>query len=192
MTTHVDNVGLLFFRTWLRAPLRTAALGPSSAGLGRVAAREANIGTRGPVIEFGAGTGALTAALVAEGVSCDRLILFESDPGFQAVLRRRFPGARVIGGDCYGGIDALDAENVAAFVSGLPIVQEPADRRAAFVLSCLDRLGQPEARFVQLTYLPFSPVPGSLLPGISIRQSATVWANLPPARVFSYWRPAGG
>lgn len=190
LMTSGQGDGLLFFKTWLKAPLKTAALSPSSSGLGRLAAREAAIAADGPVVEFGVGTGALTAELVAMGVAPERLILFESDPAFQEVLKSRYPAAKVIGGDCYSAVGSLDISDVAAFVSGLPLVQEPAEDRARFVLNCLDRMGRPAARFVQLTYLPVSPVPANLLPGVTVRRSPTVWSNIPPARVFSYWRPA--
>jgi phosphatidylethanolamine/phosphatidyl-N-methylethanolamine N-methyltransferase len=180
--------GLLFLKTWLKAPLKTAALSPSSAGLGQMAACEAAIPGDGPVVEFGVGTGALTAELVAMGVAPARLVLFESDPAFQDVLRSRYPEARVIGGNCYQAVRSIDIANAAAFVSGLPLVQEPARDRARFVLDCLDLMGRPSARFVQLTYLPVSPVPAKLLPGVTVRRSPTVWSNMPPARIFSYWR----
>lgn len=176
---------LLFFKTWLRAPLKTAAYGPSSRALADVAAREARIGPEGAVLEFGAGTGALTEALVDSGVSPDRLVLFESDPGFADVLRRRYPGARIIGGDCYAEIYDLEIEGAAAFVSGLPLVQYP--DRAWFVTYCLASLGRPGARFVQLTYLPVSPVPMSRLPGVASGCSETVW-QFPPARIWWYER----
>jgi phosphatidylethanolamine/phosphatidyl-N-methylethanolamine N-methyltransferase len=180
--------GVLFFKTWLKAPLKTAALSPSSVGLGQMAAKEACVSGNGPVVEFGVGTGALTEQLVAAGIAPERLILFESDPSFQDVLRARYPDAQVIGGDCYQAVKSFDLRDAEAFVSGLPLVQEAEDARSDFVLNCLDRMGRPSARFVQLTYLPVSPVPARLLPGVHIRRSPTVWANFPPARVFSYWR----
>lgn len=191
MTSLVDPAGrdsFLFFKTWLKAPLKTAALSPSSAGLGQMAAKEACVAGDGPVVEFGVGTGALTEQLVAAGIAPERLILFESNLAFQQILRARYHDARIIGGDCYQLVGSIEDCAAAAFVSGLPLVQEPEDKRAEFVLNCLDRIGRPSARFVQLTYLPFSPVPVRRLGGVRIKRSQTVWGNLPPARVFSYWR----
>lgn len=178
----------LFFKTWLKAPLKTAAYGPSSHALALAMARAAMIGRDGPVIELGAGTGALTAALVERGVSPERLILFESDPAFAEVLEQRFPGARLVAGDAYAAPDTLGVTDAAAVISGLPLVQYAG--RARFVVDCLDKLCRPGARFCQLTYMPSSPVPLSGLPGLEHHVSRTIWANFPPARVWSYWRAA--
>ncbi|WP_157217285.1 class I SAM-dependent methyltransferase [Flavisphingomonas formosensis] len=175
-----------FFRTWLKAPLRVAAYGPSSPALARAVAAAARPGRDGLVIELGVGTGALTEALVEAGVSPERLVLLESDEGFADLLRRRYPRARVIGGNAYGVVDIPDLRGAASIVSGLPLVQVPAGPRAKFVLDCLARLGRPGARFVQLTYMLSSPVPLPLLPGTAAEVSPTVWANFPPARVWSY------
>lgn len=180
-----DAAGL-FFRSWLKAPLKVAAYGPSSRALARRMFEEARIGADGPVIELGAGTGALTAALVEGGVDPKRLVLYESLPEFVAVLTERFPGARIVSGDAYAAPVELDIDDAAAIVSGLPLVQYPP--RAAYVTECLDRLCRPGARFCQITYMPSSPVPLKQLPGIAHRVSATIWGNFPPARVWSYWR----
>jgi phosphatidylethanolamine/phosphatidyl-N-methylethanolamine N-methyltransferase len=169
-----------------------AAYGPSSPALARAVAVAAKVGRDGPVIELGAGTGALTDALVDEGVSPDRLVLFESDAGFADILRRRYPQARIIGGNAYGVVDIPGLGNAAAIVSGLPLVQVPAAPRAKFVIDCLRTLGRPGARFVQLTYMPASPVPLGLLHGIEADVSRTIWANFPPARVWSYYLSEGG
>jgi len=45
---------------------------------------------------------------------------------------------------------------------------------------------------VQLTYMPSSPVPLSLLPGVEAEVTPTIWANFPPARVWSYHMGKGG
>lgn len=180
----VRGEALLFLRTWLKAPLKTAAYGPSSPALAREVARMAQPGQAGSVVELGAGTGALTQALVEAGVAPSRLILFESDAAFADMLRHRFPGARIIDGDAYRAPDLLGSIGASAIISGLPLVQHP--RRAEFVLACLGRLAAPGARFVQLTYMPGSPVPLAGMPGVRALVSPTVWRNFPPARVWSY------
>lgn len=184
MSARARGEALLFLRTWLKAPLKTAAYGPSSPALAREVARMARPGGSGPVVELGAGTGALTQALIEAGVAASRLILFESDRGFAAMLERRFAGAQIIGGDAYRAPDVLGAIGAAAIVSGLPLVQHP--DRADYVLACLRRLARPGARFVQLTYLPGSPVPLGQMPDVEAQVSSTVWRNFPPARVWSY------
>jgi phosphatidylethanolamine/phosphatidyl-N-methylethanolamine N-methyltransferase len=184
MSAQVRGEALLFLRTWLRAPLKTAAYGPSSPALAREVARMARPAESGPVVELGAGTGALTQALVEAGVAPSRLILFEADSGFAAMLERRFPGVGVIGGDAYRAPEALGPIGASAIVSGLPLVQHPG--RARFVLDCLRTIARPGARFVQLTYMPGSPVPLRQIPDVEAQASRTVWRNFPPARVWAY------
>ena len=183
-TARIRGEALLFLRTWLKAPLRTAAYGPSSPALAREVARMARPGDSGPVVELGAGTGALTQALIEAGVEPGRLILFEADEGFAAMLARRFPGARIVGGDAYDAPGLLGRIGAAAIISGLPLIQHPG--RAEFVLACLRELGRPGAHFAQLTYMPGSPVPLARMPGVQTRVSPTIWRNFPPARVWSY------
>src|SRR6201995_2079660 len=81
-----------------------------------------------PVIELGPGTGAITNALIERGIDQKRLVLVEYNPGFCALLRERYPRARIVQGDAYAlrtslG-DALD-EPASAVVSGLPLVTKP-------------------------------------------------------------------
>jgi phosphatidylethanolamine/phosphatidyl-N-methylethanolamine N-methyltransferase len=88
---------LLFFRSWIRqAPLRARAFKPSSADLARAMASHVDPSIPGPVVELGPGTGAVTRALVERGVDPARLTLVEADPAFCALLRRRWPTARVL------------------------------------------------------------------------------------------------
>lgn len=178
---------LLFLKTWLKAPLKTASSGPSGTALARAVADAAGPMGQGHVVELGAGTGALTQALVDAGVDPAQLILFESDAAFVAVLRRRFPGATIVPGDAYAAPALLGRIGAAAIVSGLPLIQVPAGPRCAFVADCLQLLGRRGARFTQITYMKGSPVPLGRIAGLRHLCSPTIWSNFPPARVWSYW-----
>ncbi len=61
----------------------------------------------GPVVELGPGTGAITNALIERGVDQKRLVLVEYNPGFCALLRDRYPHAKVVQGDAYTLRDSL-------------------------------------------------------------------------------------
>ena len=50
----------------------------------------------GPVIELGPGTGVFTHALRNRGVAEPDITLVELNPDFAALLKRRFPQARVL------------------------------------------------------------------------------------------------
>src|SRR5262245_35739999 len=122
----------VFFRAWVRAPLVTAAMLPSGKALSRAMAEAVDLTLPGAIVELGAGTGAVTAALVERGVAPERLILIEFLPEFCEVLRRRYPAARVITGDAFAAPDiirSIGTGPLAAVVSCLPLYGKKPERR---------------------------------------------------------------
>ena len=176
-----------FLRSWIEKPLHMGAVMPSSKLLARTMAQYVDVDSKGPVIELGPGTGAITNALIEHGVDQKRLVLVEYNPGFCALLRDRYPQAKVVQGDAYAlrhslG-DLLDAP-ASAVVSGLPLVTKPMLTRLKLIRDAFLALA-PGAPFVQFTYSVAPPIPKSL-PGVSTEASERIWMNLPPARVWVY------
>ena len=163
------------------------AVMPSSRVLARTMAQYVDVQSEGPVVELGPGTGAITNALIEHGVDQKRLVLVEYNPGFCALLRDRYPHAKVVQGDAYRLRDtlrkALDVP-ASAVVSGLPLVTKPMLRRLKLIRDAFVALA-PGAPFVQFTYSVAPPIPKSL-PGVSTEASERIWMNLPPARVWVY------
>jgi phosphatidylethanolamine/phosphatidyl-N-methylethanolamine N-methyltransferase len=181
---------LHFLRAWLAAPLRTGAQLPSGRELAKAMAAAVDPKAPGVVVELGAGTGAITAALVARGIAPERLILVEADPQFCALLKDRYPAARVLAGDAYAAprmLRGLGVGPIAAVVSGLPLLTQRPVRRQRLLLQFL-RLGVPGSAFVQFTYFYRSPIP--IGRSIATAASPIVWWNLWPARVFTSRRLA--
>jgi phosphatidylethanolamine/phosphatidyl-N-methylethanolamine N-methyltransferase len=176
-----------FLRSWIEKPLHMGAVMPSSKLLARTMAQYVDVNSKGPVIELGPGTGAITNALLEHGVDQKRLVLVEYNPGFCALLRDRYPHARVVQGDAYALRDSLgdllDAP-ASAVVSGLPLVTKPMLTRLKLIRDAFVALA-PGAPFVQFTYSVAPPIPKSL-PGVSTEASERIWMNLPPARVWVY------
>ena len=83
------------------------AVMPSSKLLARTMAQYVDVDSKGPVVELGPGTGAITNALIEHGVDQKRLVLVEYNPGFCALLRDRYPHAKVVQGDAYKLRDSL-------------------------------------------------------------------------------------
>jgi phosphatidylethanolamine/phosphatidyl-N-methylethanolamine N-methyltransferase len=182
---------LHFFRAWMAAPLRTGAQLPSGRELAKAMAAAVDPAAPGVVVELGAGTGAITAALVARGIAPERLILIEADPQFCALLKQRYPAARVLSGDAYAAprmLRELSIGPIAAIVSGLPLLTQKPVKRQRLLLGLL-RLGVPGSAFVQFTYFYRSPIPIGTR-NIASDASPIVWWNLWPARVFTYRRQA--
>ena len=69
-----------FLRSWIEKPLTTGAVMPSSKVLARTMAAYVDPKSKGPVVELGPGTGAVTQALVEHGVDPARLVLVEFNP----------------------------------------------------------------------------------------------------------------
>ncbi|MBR1149785.1 class I SAM-dependent methyltransferase [Bradyrhizobium sp. JYMT SZCCT0428] len=176
-----------FLRSWIEKPLHMGAVMPSSKLLARTMAQYVDVNSKGPVVELGPGTGAITNALIEHGVDQKRLVLVEYNPGFCALLRDRYPHAKVVQGDAYKLRDSLlkvlDVP-ASAVVSGLPLVTKPMLTRLKLIRDAFTALA-PGAPFVQFTYSVAPPIPKSL-PGVSTEASERIWMNLPPARVWVY------
>ena len=176
-----------FLRSWIEKPLHMGAVMPSGKVLARTMAQYVDIKSEGPVVELGPGTGAITNALIEHGVDQKRLVLVEYNPGFCALLRDRYPHAKVVQGDAYALRDSLWnvlTTPASAVVSGLPLVTKPMLTRLKLVRDAFLALA-PRAPFVQFTYSVAPPIPKSL-PGVSTEASERIWMNLPPARVWVY------
>lgn len=176
-----------FLRSWIEKPLHMGAVMPSGRLLARTMAQYVDADAEGPVIELGPGTGAITNALIEHGVDQKRLVLVEYNPGFCALLRERYPQAKVVQGDAYRLRDTLwdvMKSPASAVVSGLPLVTKPMLTRLKLIRDAFLALA-PGAPFVQFTYSVAPPIPKSL-PGVSTEASERIWMNLPPARVWVY------
>jgi phosphatidylethanolamine/phosphatidyl-N-methylethanolamine N-methyltransferase len=176
-----------FLRSWIEKPLHMGAVMPSGRVLARTMAQYVEVESDAPVVELGPGTGAITNALIERGIDQKRLVLVEYNPGFCALLRDRYPHAKVVQGDAYRLRDSLRQMLTApasAVVSGLPLVTKPMQTRLRLIRDAFLALA-PGAPFVQFTYSVAPPIPKSL-PGVSTEASERVWMNLPPARVWVY------
>jgi len=176
-----------FIRSWMEKPLATGAVMPSGKPLARTMARYVDPDVPGPIIELGAGTGAVTAALVEQGIESRRMVLVESNPGFCRLLRGRYPGATVVQGDAYALkrlLGDLLSAPAAAVVSGLPLFNKPLKFRLRLLAEAFALLA-PGAPFEQFTYAVIPPISSSYS-GARAQASERIWFNLPPARVWIY------
>jgi len=184
MTTMADR--LLFVSLWLRKPFSIAAVAPSGQAL--AALMTATIRPEdGPVIELGAGTGAFTHALLARGVREQDLVLVEDNPDMAAMLRRRFPAARVVVADAarLGDHYPLGKVRAGVVVSGLPLLIMP-EHKVVAILQAAFALLRDFGSFYQFTYGFGCPVQDRVLvhAGLAAERVGWVAANLPPASVY--------
>jgi phosphatidylethanolamine/phosphatidyl-N-methylethanolamine N-methyltransferase len=178
----------LFFSRWLRRPLRTGAVMPSGRTLARLMASQVDPRAAGTVVELGAGTGAITEALVETGLEPERLIVVEQDEELYRHLTRRFPQARVFCADA-AHLDALlrsaGESGAATVVSSLPLVSMSERRRRAILRQIFASLA-PGGALVQYTYRPGPPVAANDLPPwhLVAEPVGRSWRNMPPATVW--------
>lgn len=176
----------LFLRTWMKNPLRTAAVAPSSEKLGKIITSEIGPDT-GPVLELGPGTGVFTRALLDRGVAESDLTLIEASEKFAKLMNERFPKAEVKHMDA-GRLSEMAQDGFrkhGAAVSGLGLLAMPEDLVQRIMAGAFDLL-EPGAAFYQFTYGWKCPVPQAVMHEQGLRASKmghALW-NLPPARVW--------
>ncbi len=165
-------------------PKTIGAIAPSSKRLARAMAAE--VDANGPILELGPGTGVATEALIAHGVVPSRITAVEYDAHFAALIHARFPGVNVIRGDAFDlGRTLGNPEKFAGALSGVPLLNHSPERRTLFLSGVLDRL-VPGAPYVQFSYGLVPPVEPPH--GVTVRRTAFILTNLPPARVWVYRR----
>ncbi len=180
--------GLQFLRGLIASPRGVGAIAPSSPALARAVAAQVDPERVGPVLELGPGTGAITKELLERGIAPERLTLIEYDPAFVKLLGERFAQLRVLKGDAFEferSIGNHVAEDYAAIVSGIPLLNFPYAKRRSLIETALRRLRR-GAPFVQFSYGFQPPLPAPA--GATVQMAAFVWKNLPPARVWVYRR----
>jgi phosphatidylethanolamine/phosphatidyl-N-methylethanolamine N-methyltransferase len=174
----------LFLRQLSRNPKTVSAMAPSSRWLAR--AMTAHLGPHtGHVAEFGPGTGIFTRAILARGVPPANLTLFEVNTDFVTHLRKAFPGVTVVN----DGAQTIGAhvQKVGAVISGLPLLSFPPDLCQAIYAAAFTAL-IPGGTVTQFTYGPKPPLPDPIRAalGLHVMAGPRIWANLPPARVYTY------
>jgi phosphatidylethanolamine/phosphatidyl-N-methylethanolamine N-methyltransferase len=183
-----------FFWQWLKNPLRTAAVMPSSSELAFAMIAELPEGTR-RVIELGGGTGAITRELLAAGIQAKQLLVLELNEELHAHLHARFPGVHVVLGDARSLPELasecgfLDEGPADAIVSGLGLLTMPPVLQQEILAAAFDCL-RPDGPFVQFTYGPAAPVAESVVKQLrlDVHRGDFVLRNMPPATVYVYSR----
>lgn len=189
-TRHVSDylrkiVPGVFLQELCSRPGAIGAICPSSPFLARQMARQIDPGSDGLVIELGAGTGAITHALLRRGIAPQRLLVVEHCPAFVARLRKRYPQLNIVHGNAADlGQFVPQGQRVDAIVSSLPLCSLP-ESLAQAILQQWQHLLHDHGIAVQFTYNLRRPKWRNFT---AARQTASriVWANLPPASVGTY------
>jgi phospholipid N-methyltransferase len=179
-----------FSGEFISNPGPVGSLIPSGRSLGKRMASLVPSVPAGCVVELGAGTGAITAALLARGIAPEKLILVDSSPAMIRTLHKQFPQLKVIAGSAARLKDLLDEHldsstgPVSHIVSGLPLRSLPKNEVSQIVRETKKVL-QYGGQLIQFTY-DLRNAADPALKEFELESSSIVWMNVPPARVKVY------
>lgn len=184
---------MLFVRRAVRDQATVGAVAPSAPAVCRAMA--ALVPTRPglTVLELGAGTGAVSAAIGERLGHGARHVAVERDPELLAVLRRTAPWAERVAGDAAGLTGLLRAAAVPGadvVLSTLPWSYFDAARQRRILGQIVEVLA-PGGVFATVALRPTRMMPRSRRFRATLRATfgevvttSTVWRNLPPARLY--------
>jgi phosphatidylethanolamine/phosphatidyl-N-methylethanolamine N-methyltransferase len=184
----LNNENVIFFKSLLRAPLKTGAFFPSSKNLASSISSFVNLPESDEyVIELGAGTGRLTSALLERGIPCSQLIILEMQPSLAKFLRKAFPLVTVIEGSATDLLSLLPEKtigNIKTIVSGIPMVNLRFHEQQQ-IITAIKNVMKTNGALLQFTYRPGSPLPSNKL-ALNQRYLGHVLLNMPPAAIWEY------
>jgi len=190
-----DGVG--FFGAFLRSPGSVGAVLPSSRYLARALVGRLELHPGELVLEYGPGTGPITAAIVAALPAEARYLGIELDTRFHDLLTRRFPKL-----DFHLG-SAADVATILAdrglckprrIISGLPFASLPAAVQEAVVKGIVTCLRGTDGEFRTFQYVHaygmraarrFRTMMAERFDGFE--RLGPILRNVPPAFVLRYW-----
>jgi len=144
-----------FFQQFLRNPGQTGAVFPSGTQLCRLLVRTAGVQDAEVILEFGTGTGVVTAEIIRLKPKTAHLIGIEINGTFAAATHRRFPQIDIVN-DCASRAKAILRERgwdgCDCIVSGLPWATFPETLQDQLLDTALEVL-QPGGSFVTFAYL---------------------------------------
>lgn len=167
----------LFLFEAVMHPSMVGALFPSSKKLAFSLTQQISTNSPGLVVELGAGTGAITAALINQKNLFHQLIVIERSTKLSNHLMRRFPELSQL----HKLIDQSTSPPLQAIVSSLPL-RSLSSSIVKKIGTEINHVLTKGGLYIQYTYsLWGKPLP--LSPQLKLVHQQWVWQNLPPARI---------
>lgn len=186
-TGKTPSAAWVFFQRWMANPLSMGSVTPSSSYLRRIIGKNVVCGPDQVVVEFGAGTGAVTRALLESGLPGDRIYSLEIDHELATFLSGVYPDVNVLEGDCRNVDQMIPAGlvgKVGTVVVGIPMITLPFDLQREIVDATF-RVMPEGSRFLLYTYCITSPLNMDKL-GLTGERVGWTPLNIPPASVWAY------
>ncbi len=145
----------------------------------------------GLVVELGAGTGVVTAALLKRGLSPQQLVAIERSPKLADLLQGRFPTLNIVQGDASFLGELVKrhqgkSRRIDVVVSGLPLRSLPSSTLKAIEAQLHEHMNA-DGCYIQFTYDVRRNIPSPFKHFVRC-ESSVVWLNVPPARVDVFRR----
>lgn len=186
-----------FFRTFLRSPTSVGAVLPSSRYLARALVGRLAMSPGELIVEYGPGTGPVTAVIAKDLPADARYLGIELEPRFHEVLTHRYPTL-----DFHLG-SAADVKAILAgrqlpmprrIVSGLPFASLPPTVQDAVITGIVDVLRESGGEFRTFQYVHAYGMKAARRFRALMQERFTgferigpVVRNVPPAFVLRYW-----
>ena len=189
----MPSIRPIFFSQFWRAPRTVGAVLPSSEALSSAMVSVIDFGSLKTIVEFGPGTGVMTADIAALLRPAQTYIGIELNEVFYKQLVARFPRLEFFNESAVNLTDILRRKGIGeidAVLCGLPWASLPISVQET-ILGAMLRALRPGGVFVTFAYLQ-----GLLLPGAwalrrrlkanfsTVTTTKIVWRNVPPA--FAY------
>ncbi len=175
----------IFLKAWTKNPKTMGAITPSSKYLAQAMVSHCNTHTpqRGIIVELGAGTGVVTAALLQSGVNPKQLVVLECSSVLVKKLRLQFSGVRVIEGSAIYLETLLKDElrPIDAIISSLPL-RAFSKGISETILRQITTLLKSQGKYIQFTY-SWRKTHYAALTHYPLVASQKIWRNCPPARI---------
>ena len=188
---------LKFLTQFRRAPRSVGAIVPSSDALAQAMIATIDFATARTIVEFGPGTGVMTAAIQNRLSPETKYVGIEINETFHRTLTIRFPNLQFFNRGAQDVTDilaALDIESCDAIVCGLPWASLPIELQNRILAGMLQVL-RPGGVFVTFAYLQglVLPAAGALRRRLKaefsrVETTKIVWGNVPPAFAYVCYR----
>ena len=179
-----------FAKNFVSKPKTVGAVAPTSARMAKIMASAVRPNSGLPVLELGPGTGVITKAILDTGIKPEQLVSIEFASSFLPGLKRRFSGVQFVHGDAFEMEEIMRSLQIDEFdcvISALPLLNFAVTQRIRYVNSGLNIIA-PGRPMVQFSYSPRPPVPPRPR-HFTVKHKATVFRNIPPAKIWHYQRP---
>ena len=182
---------------FLRKPLTTGAICPSSPDLSRLMTSDIGVETANVVVELGPGTGAITRFILEKLQKKSVFFAIELNESVLPVFKERFPGRDIYHESASHLPEILESRGLSTadvILSGLPWASFSSGLQDEILAAILRALPEGGA-FATFAYLQ-----GTILPtGVRFRKklkqyfsrvetSRIAWMNFPPAFVYRCWK----